>query len=81
VKIPCTLGINFFLYAIYNHKYASLPIDTSKTQPISNWQVHDGLFSAFSNWKTKKLRSMPVRQFLRNLKTQGAIIAAFTNEK
>jgi hypothetical protein len=32
------------------------PIYTSKTQPTSNWQVCNGLCSAFSNWKTKKLR-------------------------
>jgi hypothetical protein len=65
-------------------------IYTSKIQPISNWQVRNGLCFTFITWKTKKLRrfdnitahwSMPVRQFLHNLQTCGAFLAAFTSKK
>jgi hypothetical protein len=78
----------YFHSAIYS-TVINAPIYTSKLN-LSNWQVCNGLCLAFSYWKTKKLRrfdntiahwSMPVRQFLRNLQTHRAFIAAFTSEK
>ncbi len=81
------LNIYFFIseFTIIN-----APIYSSKTQPISNWQVRNGLCSAFSNLETNKLRhfdntiahwSMQVRLFLRNLQMRGTFIVAFTSEK
>jgi hypothetical protein len=53
---------------------------------LPNWQVRNGLCSAFGIWKMKKWRHfvnaiLPVRQSLRKLKRCGAFIAAFTSEK
>jgi hypothetical protein len=54
-----------------------------------NWQVPNGLCSAFGNWKMQKWRRflntitpwpMLVRQYLRNLQKWGAFIVAFTSK-
>jgi hypothetical protein len=57
--------------------YHNKSICTSETQPISDWQVGNGLCSAFSNWKTKKLRRLRIP--LRSGKAGKIVVAQFTN--
>ncbi len=88
MKIRCTLGIkNFFIpqFTVIN-----APIYSSKTQPTSNWQVHNDLCFSFSNWEMKKLRridntithwSMPLDSFCAIYNREEHSLALYTGIK